>query len=290
MKSKAVIVILIIVAVVLGVTLMKRHKEAVAEKQKDTAKLQEISNDLKRTDTLLKEQKNVNTTLESDLLTKKEQLKNLSDNLTKVQAEVKAAEAAAVAAQEKAAKVQSDAEAAAKAAAKAAAEKLAQAAKQAQEEMAKRDARIADLQSNRDDLTKKMELLTGSITKLEGSIKETERRLAASEGDREFLLKELKRMQAEKAALEKQMRDLSFLREQVSKLKEELSIARRLDWIRRGIYGSGDVKKGGQLLHEGLPAPAAKTNYNLEVEIKRDGGAQVVPKTTNAPPPAPARK
>ena len=133
-----------------------------------------------------------------------------------------------------------------------------------------------------------MEALTGSLGNLEKLIKETERKLATSEGDREFLLKELKRMQAEKASLEKQMRDLSFLREQVSKLKEELSIARRLDWIRRGIYGAGEEKKGGQLLQQGLPQSAPKTNYNLEVEIKRDGGAKVQPAPTNAPPKAPA--
>ncbi|MBI3192596.1 MAG: hypothetical protein HYZ36_08020 [Pedosphaera parvula] len=290
MKSKAATIVLLLVAVVLAVMLAKRHKEAVAEKQKDTETIHKLSNDFQRTDTLLKEQKNVNSTLETDLLTKKEQLKNLADNLAKVQNEAKAASAAQVAAEQKIIQVQTESKAAAEAAAKAAADSLARARKQAEEEMAKRDARISELEANRDDLTRKMEALTGSITNLEKSIKETERKLAASEGDREFLLKELKRMQAEKAALEKQMRDLSFLREQVSKLKEELSIARRLDWIRRGIYGAGDVKKGGQLLQEGLPVPAAKTNFNLEVEIKREGGAKVVPKTTNAPPTAPAPK
>jgi len=61
---------------------------------------------------------------------------------------------------------------------------------------------------------------------------DTERKLAASEGDREFLLAELKRLQAEKVDLERQFNDLALLRDQIRKLKDELSIASRLEWIR----------------------------------------------------------
>ena len=40
---------------------------------------------------------------------------------------------------------------------------------------------------------------------------------------------------------------VDVLREQVKKLKDELSIARRLDWIRRGLYGATE-RKGAEFV------------------------------------------
>jgi hypothetical protein len=129
--------------------------------------------------------------------------------------------------------------------------------------------------------------LNTSIGKLGKLITETERKLTASEGDREFLLKELKRMQVEKAELERQFNDLSVLRTQVAKLKEELSISRRLEWMRMGLYGASE-KKGAERLMAGSTPPAAKSNnFNLNVELKQDGGAQIVsPDPGKTPVPA----
>ncbi len=47
---------------------------------------------------------------------------------------------------------------------------------------------------------------------------------------------------AEKAELERQFNDLAVLRAQVSKLKEELSVARRLEWIRQGLFASTEQR------------------------------------------------
>ena len=80
------------------------------------------------------------------------------------------------------------------------------------------------------------------------------------------------------------MHDLAFLREQVKSLKAELSLKNRIEWIKRGLYGD---KKGSQLLNEGFKQSATKTNYNLNVEIKKDGSGRVVPPATNAPPATP---
>ena len=164
------------------------------------------------------------------------------------------------------------------------AEKAAAAAKA---EIERRDAQISQLTTQTNALTQKMDDLTASIEKYGKQIADTERKLAASEGDREFLLKELKRLQVERADLERQFNDLSALRAQVSKLKEELSIARRLEWIRMGIYGASD-KKGAEKLMAGSAPSAPKTNnFNLNVELKQDGGAQIVtPDTKKAPAPA----
>jgi chromosome segregation ATPase len=125
-----------------------------------------------------------------------------------------------------------------------------------------------------------MDGLTLDISNLGKQIADTEQKLAASEGDREFLLKELKRMQTEKAELERQFNDLSLLRTQVAKLKEELSIARRLEWIRMGIYGTQE-KKGAEMLMSPVIAGTTKPAYNLNVELKQDGAATVITNSTN---------
>ena len=49
---------------------------------------------------------------------------------------------------------------------------------------------------------------------LESLIQDTQKKLEASEGDRDFLLAELQRLRAEKAELEKQFNNLASLRDQ----------------------------------------------------------------------------
>ena len=144
-------------------------------------------------------------------------------------------------------------------------------------------ARITQLEAEKDEMTKKLGELAGRINSLDGRITETKRKLAASEGDREFLMKELGRLQAEKRELERQFNDLALLRDQIRKLKDELSIARRLEWIRRGLYGA--EQKGAEKLQPGFATPAGKTNFDLNVEIRQDGSATVVTNPPANPPP-----
>ncbi len=155
--------------------------------------------------------------------------------------------------------------------------KVAAVAAKAEQEIAVRDAKITELQGERDDLTKQMTGLNEEIVRLETRISSTEGQLTAARGDRAFLLKELTRMQAEKAELERQFTDLVVLREQVSRLQSELAVARRVDLIRSGRYG-GQNMKGAQLLRSGQfeRESAATGSYDLEVEIKADGSAPVV--------------
>ena len=70
------------------------------------------------------------------------------------------------------------------------------AAEAAKSEMARRDAKINELEAQNTALDKQATDLKSAIGNLEKSIADTEKKLAASEGDREFLLKELKRLQA----------------------------------------------------------------------------------------------
>jgi chromosome segregation ATPase len=253
MNSKTVAILLTILCLLLAAGLIYRHNLATQEKKKDVATIVHFSNQVIEVSTRLDEQKMVNLSLERDFNSQAEELKTYSNNLVTVTASYT--------------KAQADAKAA---------------AETAKQEIQRRNDRIAELEGQRDGMTRKMSELTNSIASLENQISDTQRKLDASEGDREFLLKELKRLQAEKSELERQFNDLAVLRDQVRKLRDELSISRRLEWIRRGLYGSF---KGGELLRRGFASAApARTNYNLDVEIHREGGIKIL---TNAPGPAP---
>lgn len=252
MKAKTAVLVLILLGAILGVTLWSNHKKAV-QLQDKARSIESLSQDLVSTSAKLSEQVKTNILIQTNLVTRTEEAKSLSNELTSVSSKL--------------AKVEAEAKAAAQA---------------AKEEVDRRDVKITELETEKDELTKRMTDLTSSISNLEDAIKSTENKLAASEGDRTFLLKELKRLQTEKAELEKQLTSLAFLREQVRKLKDEVSISRRLDWIRRGLYGNSDLK-GAEKLQRGFNVPVRATNYNLNVELNQDGSVKVNPPTTNAP-------
>lgn len=262
---RVLIAILILVCLALSASLYFRHTKAVEKEQIDTTQIVQLSNKVEETTHALDEQKQVNSVLETTLTNRTQELLTTSNllitaktTLARVQEEAKVAAATAAA------------------------------------DIKKRDERINELETQRDDLTKRMTELNSQITGLDGQISEMQRKLSASEGDREFLLKELKRLQTEKNELERQFNDLAMLREQVRKLRDELSISRRLDWIRRGLYGS---LKGAERLQKGFvpstPQTAGTTNYDLNVELKQSGGVNVqraptngAPTGTTNPPPA----
>lgn len=286
MKSRVVIGLLIVVCVALGIVLSKKSKEARQQEIQATSKIEDLSVQRSRLENTLGEQESVNARLTNDVVVAKEQIKNLEGNLAKTQAEAQAAlKAAQEAAQQRISKLQTELEQTQTQVVQAR-ESNEALARKAEQEIAARDAKINALNSNNDELTGKINSLSTSIDGLNKQIAGTQQKLAAAEGDREFLIKELKRMQAEKAELEQRMKDLAFLRDQVQQLREELNIARRLDWIRKGIYGAGEIKKGATIMKESMSPPSpAPQQFELEVEVTRDG--KTAPKT-NAPPVAPA--
>jgi septal ring factor EnvC (AmiA/AmiB activator) len=253
------ITILTILCLALGVGLLIRHNRAESQAQNDGRQISSLSNDLAKASTERDELRKISLLLETNLTLTAQELSGISNNLIKTTADLEKA----------------------KAEAKAAAEAF-------QAEMKKRDAKIAELEQENSTLEKQSDDLKGAIGGLEKAIVETEKKLAASEGDREFLLKELKRLQAEKAELERQFNDLAVLRQQVSRLKEELSIARRIDWIKRGIFGFSETKGGQLLLQNNKPSPkestpASSSNFTLQAELRSDGSATVT--TPKAPAP-----
>ena len=264
MKDKAAIIGVIIVALGLGVALIVVNTNAHKQQEVAQEQLGSLSNELVSVHGNLQEQQQVNLTLSSNLSAT---TSSYSNKLTETEASLRATQAGLD-------KAQTDAKAAADAAAA---------------EIARRDKKISDLENQNSELDKQALDLHTSITNLESQISVTQHKLESSEGDREFLLKELRRLQAEKADLEKKFNDLAVLKEQVSKLREELSVARRLDWIRRGIYESFQEKGGERLIHPQEFRGGSNSNPALNVELRQNGPAAIIlPSDTNTLPVAPS--
>lgn len=256
---KAIIGVIILAAVLsvgLGVALFQTKKQAAVEKQKDTETISTLSNKWVEIDSKLNEQKQVNLSLEKDVEARKQALSELTNKFSEVSGTLAKTE-----------------------------DTLKQTVQLSKEEIAKRDAKITDLEKQNQDLDLRAADLNTAITNLTGQIAETQRKLAASEGDKAFLETELKRLMADKAELERQFNDLAVVRAQVAKLREELNVSRRLEWIRKGLFPDDQVK-GATLLMQKTPAPAPNTNrYDLNVEVNADGSVRVLPPPTNAPAP-----
>ncbi len=255
MKSKIAILILVLICVALGVALVTREKKLKEEKVVLQTTIVDRSNQVMQTQAKLEEQRQVNMTLEGELKTRANELTTLSNNLSKTITDLE----------------KSDAQA------KATAEQL----RAAQADLARKDSEINKLEAENSERGKKMDLLTSNIGTLENQIVATQQKLTKSEGDKDFLMKELKRLQAEKAELERQFNDLAVLRSQVSKLKDEMAISRRLEFLRLSLFGS--AKGGAEKLMPHMdknPANATTaTNFNLDVEIRQTSGAKVTSPT-----------
>jgi len=248
MNAKILSGLLLAACLGLGAGWFFTTRKAAEDRAASAARITNLTNDLVSTAFRLQEQQKVNSTLNSDLTEREKDLNAFSNRWTFV--------ANALATTEAEAKAAADA---------------------AKAEIEKRDKQIQSLEGEKDALTNKMDGLTQEIGSLNSKIADTERKLASSEGDRQQLQKELKRLLAEKAELERKFNDLAQLRDQVRKLREELSIAKRIDFIRRGLYGFD--KKGAQLVNNGIqvPAKSAAPASGLNVEVGTDGSAKVEP-------------
>jgi chromosome segregation ATPase len=255
MKNRLILVILCLVCGGLVIALLVRESQSTKKQQVATETIVTLSNKWDETSAKLKEQQQVNLDFENDLKVQRESFSNLTNAYTDLSAKLDKTETTL------------------------------------KEEVARRDAKIADLESQNQALDQRAVDLSFAITNLTSQIEDTQKRLAASEGDKAFLEKELQRLMAEKAELERQFNDLAVLRAQVAKLKEELNVARRLEWIRQGLFARSEQKGAQQLMQPNTPAFAAATtsaskpagNYDLNVEVSADGTVRVIPPaTTNA--------
>jgi hypothetical protein len=144
---------------------------------------------------------------------------------------------------------------------------------------------IADLESQNQALDQQVVGMTNTIDNLSAQIAATQLKLVEAETNDAFLESELKRQVAERAELERKFNNLATVRAQVRKLRNDLLIARRLEWMRAGT-DPGQQRKGAQVLMARAPATnraMGPAHYDLNVEVNSDGSVQVVPTTTNAP-------
>jgi len=152
--------------------------------------------------------------------------------------------------------------------------------------LAEKENRIKELEGQKTDWDKESSDLHLSISNLEIQIQAAQKKLDAAVGDRELLVAELKVLRAQKEELERRLSDLASLREQVRTLKENLSIARRLQFIQQGFYDLISQKGGGRMVNPPLPPgpPGAATNKSLDVEFHQTGDVKInSPAATNAP-------
>jgi chromosome segregation ATPase len=245
---KVLIFLLVLVCAGLGYGVYKFNEQAAEgreEADRAMREARELSEQLAQTSSNLEEQLQVNQKIDSDLAARTAALQQVSNEVQSLRANLALAEA-----------------------------KAAEEAKAAADAITKKQAEIQELEGRNANLNNRMTDLTTAIEELESQIADTERKLAASEGDREFLLAELSRLQSEKVDLERQFNDLALLRGQIRKLRDELSLASRLEWIRRGLYGSQLPET--ERLEPGYAEPVGSEPVDLEVEIRQDGGARVI--------------
>jgi len=257
MKNRIGVVVLVLICLGLGIGLMAIKNDAAKQKFAFEDEIQSKSNKVVELNGKLDEQKQVAAMLEKDLEAQKQSsaasYAELTNNYTDVSANLT---------------------------------KTAATLETTKKELAQREQKIADLESQNQALDKQALDLSTAITNLTMEIADTQKKLVASEGDKAFLEKELQRLIGEKADLERQFNDLTVLRAQVAKLKEELSVARRLDWIRKGLFAATE-EKGAQKLMQPSPAQLAakqatpKPNYDLNVEVTADGSVRVIQPATN---------
>jgi len=269
MKNRIGAIVLVLLCLGLGIGLIASRKQASDLQQQDTERIETLSNKWVKTSSELEEQKQVAAMYEKDLDGQKKAIAELTNNFTRISSDLAQTSAKLTFTET--------------------------ALQNNQVELAKRDSRITELENQTQDLNKQASDMSNQLTNLTSQIADTQRKLSASEGDKAFLEKELKRLIAEKSELERQFNDLTVLRAQVAKLKQEMNISRRLEWIRQGLFARAE-QKGAQQLMQGAgtvttPAKASKPAYDLNVEVNADGSVKVIPpfselpKTTNSPPP-----
>jgi chromosome segregation ATPase len=245
MKTQLGIFVLVVVCVGMLVALMTEKKRADTQQTKDTDTILEFSNQLTTASANLDELRQVNLMLTNDLDATRQTLTVLSNQYVTTSVSLSKTTAALKTAQDQ----------------------------------------ITDLAAQNQALDQRVSEMTNTISNLSTQIADTQMKLVESETNDAFLEGELKRQVAEKTELESKFNNLSQVRTQVRKLRDDLLMAQRLKWMRDGTDPS-QQRKGAQL----LMARGAVTNrvvgpahYDLNVEVSSDGSVQVVPTMTNAP-------
>jgi chromosome segregation ATPase len=245
MKTQLGVVVLIVVCVGLSIALVIGKKQADTRQKKDADTILDFSNQLTTASASLDELRQVNLMLTNDLDASRQGLMTLSNQYIAASASLSDTKATLKTAQ----------------------------------------YQITSLEAQNQALDRRAAEMTNAIANLSAQIAETQMKLVKSETNNAFLENELKRQVDKRAELERKFNDLSQIRTQVKKLRDDLVVARRLEWKREGI-DPAKQQKGAQLLMERADAPGKTIRppgYNLNVEVSSEGSVKVIPMLTNAP-------
>jgi chromosome segregation ATPase len=253
MKTKIGIVILTVICVGLLIALIATKKAADDQRKSDADHILQFSNDLVTASTSINDLNQVNLMLTNDLATSRQTLAEVSNNL---------AEASSALADTKAS------------------------LQGAEDQITNLNSRITDLEAQNKTLDDRTTALASTIQTLDSQIAATQSQLATSETNNAFLTAELQKQMAQRAELEHKFNDLDTVRVQVKKLRDELFVTRRLQWMNAGT-SPGTQPKGAQLLMQRTTNTSTNTarssQYDLNVEVGSDGSIHVVPPATNSP-------
>jgi chromosome segregation ATPase len=245
MKTQLGIIILVLVCVGLGVALIVGKRQADTQRKKAADTILDFSNQLATASASLDELRQVNLVLTNDLDASRQALVTFSNQYVATSAALSNTRVALKTTQDQ----------------------------------------ITDLEARNQALDQRAAALTNAIANLSVQIAETQMKLVKSETNNVFLENELKRQMAKKAELEGKFNDLSQVRAQVRKLRDDLLVTHRLEWARKGI-NPAKQQKGAQ----SLMTRTSRTNgivhspgYNLNVEVGSEGSVKVVPAPTNTP-------
>ena len=250
MKTKLGIIILAAACIGLVIALFASKNSSDEQLKKDVDAILDFSNQLVAANVNLDELRQVNLLLTNDLATSHQQALTFSNQFT---------ETAGALADTKAS------------------------LQTAKDQIADLNSQIAGLESQNQVLDRRAAALTNALASLNDEIAETQQKLADSQTNNSFLEKELQQQTAAKAELESKFNNLSTVRAQVKKLKTDLVVARRLQWMRSGTEPSSDQKGGQLLVQRTAPAGAQPPHYDLNVEVGADGSIRVIQAETNAP-------
>ena len=255
MNTKIVVAILAVACLGFAIALVALKHQADAQLATNAGTINEFSNQIVKDNISIEDLNQANLNLRSDLATNREMSLALSNQLVETVGTLAS---------------------------------TASSLQSAQQQITNLNTHIADLEAQNLVLDQRASSLSNTIASLDSQITFTQMKLAASQTNNEFLNNELKQQVAQRAELEHKFNDLVEVRAQVKKLRDDLFIARRLEWMREGVDPT-KLLKGGQLLMQRAPATnaahaAGSSSFNLNVEVGSDGSVHVIPPLTNAPP------
>ncbi len=263
MKIKIAIIILAVVCLGLAIALVATKKQSDEQHKADVVAIGDFSNQLISARSSINDLNQLTLTLTNDLAASQQQLAlsqqeaaQLSNSLAAASATLESTKSTLIS---------------------------------ARDQINNLNSHIGDLETQNKVLDQRATDLTNTIAQLNAAIENSQSRLAMAETNRLFIEQQLQKQIAQRAELEHKFNDIDEVRTQVKKLRDEMFVARRLQWMKNDNSG----KKGAELLMQKNTATAttgtatnAKPDYNLNVEVGSDGSVKVIPPlvpATNTP-------